>query len=378
MLILSKDDEKNEFCYISKELLRLTGIENDPLIQEGERTFLKISDSVGIERDVLLNSFNALSLKREFDLGKDIHSRFDQANINWDIKKPEVSVLVEGIKQKLGQKSSNNFRVIFSHDIDWVSGLNLISLVKSVRSSMARNNSWLKVGEIFDGDVFVKNYSEVLSVEKKYGVKTWNFMLSGSYGYGRYANRYSIKSGRARKIIDMISDSGNYIGLHGSYGASDKGSYKEEADLLREVTGREIIAHRNHYLRFDPISLWSQLSEAEIKYDLSVGFSSNMGFRSGVADSYQPYDLKKKSTSNITEIPLVFMERSQYLTDEEKTMESLKNVLQEVKKYNGCASVLFHPESFVVDKRWIPFYEKVINAVLEMGGDVSGDLPGNE
>ncbi|MCB0723906.1 MAG: polysaccharide deacetylase family protein [Ignavibacteriae bacterium] len=376
VLIISSDDEKDEIIYIAKELLWLIGMEKDLAIHIGEKTLLRISDAVEIDRDTLLNVFNAMSLKREFEHGKDAHGRFDQANIKWDIKKPKVSELVESMGQRLDKvDAQSEFKIIFSHDIDWVSGFDPISLVKSIKSSVSGSRNWIKLSEVFDQDIFVKNYSEMLSIEKKYGVKTWNFMLSGTNGLGRYSNRYNIKSSRAKKVIDLILSSGNFIGLHGSYGASDANTYKEEAELLREVTNQEIISHRNHYLRFDPINLWSQLSSAGIGYDFSVGFSSNMGFRTGVASSYRPYDFKNKSASDITEIPLVFMERNQYLIDERKTLEELKGVLEEVKKYNGCASILFHPESFVVDTRWLPFYEKVINTVVEMGGDVSGTLP---
>lgn len=378
ILYISNDKDKIRFEYISNEILRLVGIESQLEIKEGSETSLVISEKVKIPESKLLHLFDIISLGRELGFAKDIHGRIDQSKIEWDVLKPELNEFSRSISNTLGvkeKKDKKRFQVIFTHDVDWVSGWVLTSVLKSIKNVFTGNRAWLTPGQLLNKKVFIESYNEMLLVEKENNIKTWNFLLSGPTDGKRYASRYDINWGLARELVEVIIASGNEIGLHGSYYASDSNLYKEEAERLSAVTGKPVIAHRNHYLRINLEKFNSQLETAGIKYDFSVGYSSILGFRAGLATPYLSFNHEKSAPSKITEIPLIYMEREDHLNDEAGTLEKLSLVLQEVKKYNGCVSILFHPESFAVDKRWLIFYEKVIKCVIDSGADISNKLP---
>ncbi len=81
------------------------------------------------------------------------------------------------------------------------------------------------------------------------------------------------------------------VGLHGSYYAREQDSYRAEKERLEQVLGTAVTTHRNHYLRFDPMRMWSQLEAAGIRHDFSVGFNYRLGFRAGCARAYRGFDL---------------------------------------------------------------------------------------
>lgn len=377
-LYVPNENRPGRLEYISNELLRLIGVNDKLLIKEGDKIYLTIGESIVIPESKLLELFSIVSLEREFGKPKDSHGRFDQKRIEWDISQPQVNKFVRDIQNELGDKLNSpkdNFKVIFTHDVDWISGRIGVSVLKSIKEIFNRNRSWITLGQALQKNIFIDTYSEMLMVEKDYNIKTWNFLLSGPNGKRRYSSRYDINWELSRKLVEIILESGNGIGLHGSYYASEENLYKLEAERLASAIGRPIIAHRNHYLRFNPDEFYSQLEAAGIKYDFSVGFSSEIGFRAGLAVPYLPFNHEKAIPSEVVEIPLIYMDRISHLSNETEIFDKLYLVLEEVKKYNGCVSVLFHPESFAIDKRWLRFYEKLIKIIINLGADVSNELP---
>lgn len=378
ILYISDNTQKKSLEYISKEILTRVGISSNFRITENTKTALVISKEVVIPESKLRELFNIISLLREDGKGYDTHGRFNQENTDWNFDIPEFDRFILDVKDSLGgisETEQKRFKVIFTHDLDWVDGREWASLVKSLKEIFIEKRTWISFSQSLKKNIFYDCYSEMMDIEKSYDIKTWNFILSGPHGLKRYSSRYDVNWVQARKIMDLILYSGNKIGLHGSYYSRDYNSYLLESKRLQEAIGIPIIAHRNHYLRFDSKKLYSQLEKAGIYYDFSVGFSSRIGFRSGMASSYFPYDFEKSDSAGVLEIPLVYMERASHLESESMVLENLSKVLEQVKKYNGCVSILFHPESFAIDARWFKFYEKVINLVISMGADVSSELP---
>lgn len=357
----------------------MAGIEVPLEVSLNNETKLVISGNVCVSRDKLEQIFKILTLSREEGFPRDIHGRFDQSFVNWNTDIPEVNVFAEAIRNEvLGNRQelsrNGNFKIFFTHDIDWVTGREVFSYIKSFRN----RDSWIPFKDAMNKNVFLDTYRKICNIEKRYGVKSWNFMLSGPHKYGRYSSRYDSKSESAMKMIKLILGYGNYIGLHGSYKAFEDDSYGEEVKRLESVVTKSIIAHRNHYLRFHPEKFWNQLENAGIRYDFSVGYSTHIGFRNGMASCYYPFNFIQERASNVVEVPLIYMDRLNHLKEQDKIYSNLIRVVEEIKEYNGCASVLFHPESFAISDNWYVFYERVIRGVVDLGADVSGNLPFNE
>lgn len=270
---MSDPQLEQELKYTSMLLLKLTGIDAPLKLTLNNETKLVISENVCVSRDKLEQIFDILTLRREKGFPKDIHGRFDQSFINWNTDNPEVNVFAEAIrKEVLGNNEeplrNSGFKIFFTHDIDWVTGREVFSFIKSFKN----RKSWIPFKDAINKNVFLDTYRKICNIEKKYGVSTWNFMLSGPHKYGRYSSRYDSKSKYAMEMIELITDYGNYIGLHGSYEACENDSYGVEVKRLESVVAKPIIAHRNHYLRFHPEKFWNQLENAGIKYDFSVGY----------------------------------------------------------------------------------------------------------
>jgi hypothetical protein len=94
---------------------------------------------------------------------------------------------------------------------------------------------------------------------------------------------------------------------------------------------------------------------------MSVGFTSVPGFRSGICTPYRLIDINRNEVSNVTEIPLLVMERSEYLAEGDSFFVRYNMLLEEVKKYNGTVNVLTHPENFCVIPALWGFYERLID-----------------
>jgi hypothetical protein len=121
--------------------------------------------------------------------------------------------------------------------------------------------------------------------------------------------------------------------------------------------------------------LWSDLEEAGIEVDSSVGLVSGMGFRAGLATPYRPFLPSAARAARVLELPLVYMDRAEDLNDADRRMTELGETLATVRSAGGWVALLLHPESIAVDLRWVDFYRRVLALCRELGADLSGAVP---
>ena len=358
----------SNIAFINLPILHLTKLLKDSL--GIENTIEEIIEKV--EEDELKALLEKLTLANEVSLNQlDSNGRFNEHTLTETISIPLVNQLLrnKGLSVK-AQKA----KIIFTHDIDWVSPFNMVSFSKSIYYGLkGKSNHWLKLSQNFNTGIFFDITAQLLDLEKRYGVHATYFMMSGPYGNGRHDTRYGIEDKQAKRIINLLKNEQAKIGLHGSFDARERNSYKIEKERIEQVSGTKINAHRNHYLRFDPILLPSQLEEAEIGFDFSIGFSDTKGFRSGCCTAYQLINTVKSTVSTVTEIPLIVMDRLPYLKDGEVFFEEFKNLLAAVKNYGGSVSILTHPENFICIPEFWKFYERIIQETIAAGIDVSGN-----
>ena len=157
--------------------------------------------------------------------------------------------------------------------------------------------------------------------------------------------------------------------------AEESARMKAEKDKLEQVVGRRVNTHRNHYLRFDPNTLYSQLEAAEIEFDLSLGFTSRIGFRAGCALAHRTFDFGKNRPSRVFSIPQVFMDTVLDYLSPEAILKVLQSVLADVKTVQGCVFLVFHPETFLIDPRAWPLFQDILRICQKLGADLSGRLP---
>ena len=326
--------------------------------------------------------FAGITLQREIDTGRLDHMEmFDETAAAWDVSQPWIDLRAKALAGRMGDhrpwraSPETSFRVVVSHDVDRTTPWEPTSLIRTLLSVLGVRPDWLSIPNAISPKRWLENYQRLLECERRRGVGAYYFLISGPYGLARYASRCDIRWAQSRKILKLITQAGMTVGLHGSYSARDHDGYTSERERLEEQLGTAVACHRNHYLRFDPLRMWSQLEAAGIRYDFSVGFNYRMGFRAGCGRAYRTFDLVNRRPSTVVSIPLLFMDTLMLRQDRREVLRQLRAALEEVKRVNGCVSLLFHPELFLIDPRIFAVFEGVLDMCEEMGADVSGRLP---
>lgn len=371
----------DRFEYVSKIILKALDIKLPFVTQKSKKedSGLFFPGGIKVKAGELESIFRNLSLVNEISTGfLDSHQRFDERYIDWEYKRPWISELILKLNKEIVQKRSDvnlcrpNLTVILTHDIDWITGLEPASFIKTVLFSLRLgNNRWLPFSKVRKLGGLLEVLNKMLSLEKNYGIKSLFFLHSPPYGVGRFSTRYNIDSKLGREFIEKIHNFGANIGLHSSYSASENDSFAEERQKLSKIIGSSVCFHRSHYLRFNPIDFWSKLEKAGITYDFSMGFVSKIGFRNGLATAYHPYDLLNNKISSTIEVPVIYMDRSNHLCNQQFILGELEKTTSAASQVGGCISINFHYENIAINLEWLNFYDRIINICLNAGADFS-------
>ena len=326
--------------------------------------------------------FKSASLYREIATGRvDDHNRFDETALDWNVCEPWIDLTAQQLAHKLScdnrqrRASSSYFSVIVTHDVDHTTLLEPTSLAHGILRSVNPNAEHIPFLTAITPKALIRAYERLLEHEQSVGVKALYFMLAGPYGIGRFSSRSDIRWSSSREIVRLILQAGMTVGLHGSYVACDRDSYRKEKDRIEQVTGTQIDCHRNHYLRFDPVRTWKQLEAAGISYDFSVGFRQRVGFRAGCGRTYHPFDFIRNRPSGVICIPLIFMDTVLFSSDRDNKIRQLRCALEKVARIQGCVSLLFHVESFLIDPSVYAVFKDVLSICTDLGADLSGRIP---
>lgn len=325
--------------------------------------------------------FASATLARERRTGRyDGLGRFDESAIAWDVAEPWIDRRVQDLARRLapqpGRRSARKFRVIVTHDLDRTTGFEPTAMLNALlKAGGIRRSACLGLRDAFSPGALLRNVARLVETERAHGVGAIYFMMAGPYGWGRYATRTDIRWNVSRQVARLVRQGGMTVGLHGSFQACERDSYAEEKDRVEQVLGAPIRAHRSHYLRFDPRRLPSQLEAAGIQSDFSVGFSQRIGFRGGYAAACRSYDLVRERPAAVISVPLLFMDTLLLGRDPAEILPDLRKALETTREVNGCVSLLFHPELFLVDPRFFDLFESVLRLCRELGADLSGQWP---
>jgi len=160
-------------------------------------------------------------------------------------------------------------------------------------------------------------------------------------------------------------DDGFEIGLHGSYqSAVDAKVLGEEKEILESVLDRKINKVRQHWLRYDEHSTPSAHSQL-FEYDSTLGWNDRIGFRSGCASHYRPYNHKTQRGFDFFETPQVVMDGNIFDYDgsrREKIVKKIFSLFEELPKCsNAHISISWHQRTCSTDYRWHNVYESLVS-----------------
>ena len=258
------------------------------------------------------------------------------------------------------------FGVALTHDIDtcqsaWLEGsfselkkLRILSIPRLLIQRMIGRDAWF-------------NFNTITDTEAEYQAKSTFFFLprKGKVENGSNAD-YRISSKSIRQKIKELESQGNEIGVHGSFGTHTD-SKALEADI-RNIPVEPIRANRFHFLMYDPLKTVSVLEKNQIRYDTSLGFAEQPGFRRGTCYPFYLFNFEEKRISKLVELPLIVMDTSlqhrKYMgLSPNESLPVIFNLIDEIRKFNGLFTMLWHNTYFSKYKYdgWKDVFTKILD-----------------
>ena len=181
------------------------------------------------------------------------------------------------------------------------------------------------------------------------------FILLGKYG--SYDKNIKPSNPHFISLIkDLDSLSYARLGIHPSYVSnSNPIQLSKEYQNLNTIISGSITMSRQHYLIHAMPYTYRQLIKLGIKEDFTLGYSTHIGFRAGIASSFYWFDLIENIKTDLLLTPFCIMDitpmyyRSETPEIAKKTIESLLNKVQAV---DGMFVSLWHNESLSETDRW--------------------------
>jgi len=299
---------------------------------------------------------------------------------------------VSETKKKPQWPKKKPFVACLTHDVDDVSYFSLTQHLRPFTTPFSGlQNTRDKIKRLFNLGFDVlgvcKNqflsdplhcYERWLKAEEEYGAKSTFFFWPGWKSVTRHHVTDPIYDLHDRVLFDgnnftvaeMIQEihrRGWEIGLHPSwYAYNDVDELKRQKDALEKAVGDPIHSIRQHYLHYDIRITPRTHSAAGFKYDSTLGFNDNIGFRFGTCYPWKLFDLGSKKELPILEIPLIVQDTAMLnpskgmRIDSEMALRYMLLIVEEVEKVGGVLTLLWHPNEIINRENWT-LYLKILN-----------------
>ena len=122
----------------------------------------------------------------------------------------------------------------------------------------------------------------------------------------------------------------------------------------------------NTFLHYDIRVTPGVHCRAGFKYDSTLGFNDNIGFRFGTSYPWQLYDLRREETLPIIELPLIIQDGAMLdpskgmRLDEDMAFQYVELMTQAVESVGGVLTLLWHPH-VIIDAKWWRLYLKTLD-----------------
>lgn len=357
----------------------------DYTISNNNINIYKKGNSILFNFDIIWNIFFHISLFREYEYEKkegDLGSYFYKlkvpkevimipvVNYMFAIMDNQITKLVRCVKKR---QDARQFEILMTHDIDAIKKTLLIRTKQAVFLGLnilhnIKRNNFGTMGYDFKKLLNMLFHSEnylmvdnIIIENTKVKLKTIFFLYSKkkfhltNMRYYIFNPQYSLKEIKKSNIIQLMKEKNCQIGLHGSYESFNQyASYVAEKELLEDKVG-DVTWNRNHWLKFSVNSTFDILEKAGIKYDSTIGFNDQIGFRAGLCTPYYPYDFKNQKAFNVIEYPMNIMDSTLFnymkFNDEHALIEC-EIIKKLVKRFEGVLVLNWHNRMYSNEFRW--------------------------
>lgn len=319
------------------------------LLEEKElKTFVKINN------DIFSSVFYRISRYEEWISDKkDNHNRFVPYEID---SSPLVDVWIADLKFQFTAKYNTSqfplrkFKFISTIDVDNVFAYKAKPAYRQIGGALKDlKNLGSRFSTIFSGakDPF-DEYQLQVELSKKSNVPLIYFFL---YRNGNVFDR-TIDPNHPEflKLLAYLKQQNVTIGLHPSYYSTEKADLlSSERNLLSKNSGTDVVASRQHYLRFNIKSTPKQLVKAGIKFDFTMGWSEKIGFRAATTLPFYYYDFESENELPLLAVPFAAMDGAYYdhhSVSANKAFSQLITLANTVKEVNGLFITVIHDRTF--------------------------------
>ena len=196
-------------------------------------------------------------------------------------------------------------------------------------------------------------YEFQLELQKKYKLKPVYFFLSARFGH-RDKN-ISVYSKHFFYLVKMLGDYAE-TGIHPSFASHfKKERLLEEIKILANILNSTIEKSRQHYLKIEFPTTYTNLIKYNIFNDYSMGFASHTGFRAGTSHPFQFYNLHEENETRLKIYPITLMDSTlkDYMKlDSEQAVRKIKNLIDIVYQAQGIFISLFHNDALSNTGAW--------------------------
>lgn len=261
----------------------------------------------------------------------------------------EALFLVYGDTRRKDYWDDRNFAVLLTHDIDTCNSGWLEGSVSELKKRQFTSIPKLIFKRMFTGDDWF-NFKVITEIEGKYNASSSFYFLPQKGKAGGLKNAdYDIKSKSIQEAILFLRRHGKEIGVHGSFGSHiNQQIFRND---ISRLGSQPITGNRFHYLMFDPEKTVSVLEECDIKYDTSLGFAEQVGFRRATCFPFYLYNFEKNEVSPVIEIPLIMMDTTlasaKYMNiNKEEALMRFQGLIDETERFRGVFTLLWHNTYF--------------------------------
>lgn len=304
-------------------------------------------------------------------------------------------VVDEDYLENAGQKPTwpdgKHFAVCLTHDVDTVSLYSLKQSLRLRKTQLLNDGAFQKIRSLVGVGIDLALsgihsgqkdplycYERWLKAEKQCGAHSTFFFWPGlsavtkrhhtDCAYELYDSVvFDNQKCTVSEMIREIDRCGWEIGLHPSwYSFDDADELKRQKEALEKALGHEIVSIRQHYLHYDIRITPAIHAKAGFKYDSTLGFNDNVGFRFGTCYPWHLYDLKAEKKLSIMEIPLIIQDGAMLnpdkgmRLDEDTAFQYVKQITKAVEKVGGVLTLLWHP-NWIMQKDWWSLYLQVLD-----------------
>lgn len=301
------------------------------------------------------------------------------------LKQPVVNEWALEVKDKLRELYPN---LLFNpRKFEYLSTIDIDQAFKYKNKGFRRNAGGL-LRDLFQGNMELvrerlrilkgkeedpfNNYEWQSEIHKSKNTRVQYFVQVGDHG--EFDKNLPVDNESFKEIIKALNKEQN-VGIHPSYSSdSNPRIIKKEKESLESVIGDKVEVSRQHFLRMEMPETFQALIEAGIKEDHTLGYSTHLGFRAGIAAPFWFFDLSKNEKTDLRLVPFCMMDITPLHYIGQSVQEAkieLTQLINRIKKCGGLCSSLWHNESLSENGRWYG-WRTVYEHVLAQGAAPNG------